>query len=679
VDTTTPPRRLGWQTAAIVVLFLAALSFLVISHSRSASPTHDETWHLSAGYTYWLWNDYRMSPDHPPFVRMLAALPLLKMDTWPSQTDLNDLHPSVCLKLLVNSWHNGLYKPEGCWGVNQLMFYSVHDQTLQRFGAKSPFQIPTTDRLDRADYFNDADHLVFWSRMPILLLGLLLAVLVFAWARELYGLAGGVLALALCCFDPNIIAHSSLITADVGCTAFMFGAVYFFWRTCRRLSWVNVLAAGLFFGLANATKTSAALLLPIFAVLSLVRVASREPWPNLTGVRQPSIVLLAGIAVVVGLLAWITIWTTYGFRYSAAFDPAEAASLGAPLPGAEPGYFPIAHNVRQAAAIKHLLKQRTKAEAEAGFDRIEVDSAMAVAPVGITGKLLLFAERHRLLPEAYLYGWATLPNASRRTSFLRGEYSKDGFRSYFAWSFVLKTPLPTLVAIALALGFWLRRGRDGADLAFLLLPAAIFFAVCVWTRLNIGHRHILPIYPFLFVLCGSLALEWRNWKPSMRRATAAIALTIVALGSVVVFAPPWRPAVVFPHYLAYFNELAGGPRNGYKQLVDSNLDWGQGLKELKAWLERNGITEPINLCYFGVTDARYYGFPHVNLPGTFDTAPSVNFDQARIPGYVAISATHLQGLYFSEEGRAAWREFLANASLVDTIGYSIFIYRKDAP
>jgi hypothetical protein len=78
-----------------------------------------------------------------------------------------------------------------------------------------------------------------------------------------------------------------------------------------------------------------------------------------------------------------------------------------------------------------------------------------------------------------------------------------------------------------------------------------------------------------------------------------------------------------------------------------------------------------------VADARFYQFPHLHLPGTYDTAPSIPFEQARRPGYLALSATHLQGLYFSEAGRAAWKTFLANATLVDKIGYSIFIYRLE--
>lgn len=211
--------------------------------------------------------------------------------------------------------------------------------------------------------------------------------------------------------------------------------------------------------------------------------------------------------------------------------------------------------------------------------------------------------------------------------------------------------------------------------AFLLLPVAVYLFVSVQSRINIGHRHILVIYPFLYVLCGSLALWWMKWTPNVRRWTAAIAPVALAVNTLVVFAPPWRPQVVAPHFLAYFNELAGGPRNGHKHLVDSNLDWGQGLKALKRWLEERGIHEPINLCYFGTASPRWYVGPHINLPGTYDFAPSVDFDQARVPGYLAISATNLEGAHFSEEGRARWRQFLASARLVDVIGYSIFIFQ----
>jgi hypothetical protein len=158
-----------------------------------------------------------------------------------------------------------------------------------------------------------------------------------------------------------------------------------------------------------------------------------------------------------------------------------------------------------------------------------------------------------------------------------------------------------------------------------------------------------------------------------------IALGAVAVSASVVFAPPWKPVIIYPDYLAYFNEFAGGPRNGYTCLVDSNLDWGQDLKKLKHWLDRHKIAEPINLCYFGMADPRYYQIPHVNLLGGCVFEPEEPFQAARIPGYLAISATNLQGVYLSAQGRALWARFLQDAHLIDTIGYSIFIYRLESP
>jgi hypothetical protein len=135
--------------------------------------------------------------------------------------------------------------------------------------------------------------------------------------------------------------------------------------------------------------------------------------------------------------------------------------------------------------------------------------------------------------------------------------------------------------------------------------------------------------------------------------------------------------VVAPHYLAYFNELAGGPRNGYKCLVDSNLDWGQDLKHLRRWLDQRQITDPVNLCYFGTADPRREQICHLNMPGGYFFEPVMPLTVARTPGYVIISATHLQGAYMPPELIAAWREFLKNATLVDTVGYSLFIYYRN--
>jgi hypothetical protein len=263
-------------------------------------------------------------------------------------------------------------------------------------------------------------------------------------------------------------------------------------------------------------------------------------------------------------------------------------------------------------------------------------------------------------------------------SFLLGEYSKIGFHRYFFYAFLLKTPLPAMLLIMTSLILALaRRPAENRSLPFLIAAAGLYFAVAVSSHLNIGQRHLLPIYPFLYVLAGSLALEWARFQRPARTVTAALVLLWIAVSSQIVFFPlnhrMWQK--VAPHYLAYFNELAGGPGNGYKKLVDSNLDWGQDLRSLKLWLDERKITGPIYLCYFGMADPRYYGILHFNLPGGCSFEPQQHFDVLKPGGLIAISATNLQGVYLSQTDRDAWRRILEHSVPVDTIGYSIFIYK----
>jgi hypothetical protein len=220
-----------------------------------------------------------------------------------------------------------------------------------------------------------------------------------------------------------------------------------------------------------------------------------------------------------------------------------------------------------------------------------------------------------------------------------------------------------LALIGAALVFaWRTRG---AGVAFLLLPAGIWLAAASLSRYNIGHRHLLPMYPFLFVLCGGLAEPWSRLPARKRRWSALLVLALVAMA----------PFAAYPHVLSYVNEAGGGSRNGWRLLADSNVDWGQDLAALGAALKRRGITEPVNLCYFGTADPRYHGIRHVNLPGGVWFEPQAGFGAARRPGWLAISANGLNGVFYDAALRAAWADFMRDAILVERIGYSIFLYR----
>jgi hypothetical protein len=193
------------------------------------------------------------------------------------------------------------------------------------------------------------------------------------------------------------------------------------------------------------------------------------------------------------------------------------------------------------------------------------------------------------------------------------------------------------------------------------VPTAVLGAAAT-SSLDLGLRQVLPVYPFLLLAAGRgvvLCLQTaRLWGAVV---VASLALWVGA-GS----------AAVAPAYLAYFNEVAGGPRNGARWLVDSNLDWGQALRLLPAWLAAHGIGE-VNLCYFGTADPDAYPLRYVPLPGgtSYSQPPAV----PRLPGYIAISATHRAGVHFAPELRTWYRTLLARGQLVGVVGHAIYVYR----
>jgi hypothetical protein len=132
---------------------------------------------------------------------------------------------------------------------------------------------------------------------------------------------------------------------------------------------------------------------------------------------------------------------------------------------------------------------------------------------------------------------------------------------------------------------------------------------------------------------------------------------------------------IHPHYLAYFNELAGGPANGYRLVVDASLDWGQDLKGLKAWMDRNAVPR-IKLSYFGTADPEYYGIQCDQLPGYMPPPPPKLHRSVRPGDVVAVSATNLQGVYLDPEVLPLM-ELLRARRPVAMIGYAILVYRSD--
>ncbi|HBA73131.1 MAG: hypothetical protein A2X82_18160 [Geobacteraceae bacterium GWC2_55_20] len=246
---------------------------------------------------------------------------------------------------------------------------------------------------------------------------------------------------------------------------------------------------------------------------------------------------------------------------------------------------------------------------------------------------------------------------SGQAAFLMGNYTDFGWWYFYPLVFLFKTPISVLILFMLSLALlFLKKRRELFDDLFLLAPIICTMLFFSFSQGAIGVRYLLPAYPFMFVIIGSLC----NFTVRIRCFSYAMVAWCIAAS--LYFAP---------HYLAYFNELVGGPANGYKYLVDSNLDWGQDLIGLKKFMDINGI-QRISLSYFGADSPQRYGINYDWLPSHYLFNPEPDKPVLIHPDQlIAVSATNLQGVYLDSKDEYSW---LKNKQPVAKIGYSIFVY-----
>ena len=446
------------------------------------------------------------------------------------------------------------------------------------------------------------ETMLFLSRLPNIFLGALLGAFVFAWSRRLWGTAGGYLSLFFFVLSPNILAHSSLATTDLPATAFFFITAYYLYRTATEgIDAKKSALAAFFFAMGLASKHTMILIAPF--MLAAFLISGKK-----SGLKKT----LQYAALLAGL-TYLFIWAVYGFSFHSS----------------SPGYAPPDWRAFQPSAVARFLH---------------------------------FLNEWKFLPESYLYGLAgsVAGAGSGRAAFFMGEYSATGWASYFLTAFLIKTPIPAIIFLFASLIYFSREKDRLMKALFVILPPLIIFLAFSAQKVNIGLRHVLPAYPFIFVLIG--------FVPSIKTGSAKFARAVF-YACLVWYA--YAGAMIFPHQLAYFNEFIGGPKNGYKYLVDSNLDWGQDLPGLKEFMDRNGI-EKIKLAYFGFSDPKYYGIDYEYMPGYFIPEPMNVRDDIELSGWFAISATMLQGVYLPERD---FYQLFREMKPVGHIGYSIFIYR----
>jgi len=648
--------------ACVVALLLSAYAGLAIWNAATTSPTADEPVHLAAGYSALAGGDYRLNPEHPPLVKMIAAIPTVlsgqyAMDREGGAPTSVTADATRSNALLSRDW-SALLASGANWRFVHEFFYGVRDDVLARSGAERAYTLPTDVRYRSSDFLHPAQRLFLESRITVLGLALALGLFIFLWARELFGFLPAVLALTIFCFDPNFVAHGALVTTDVPAAMGIFASVWLYVRALRLGRWRDFGLFGLATGVAAIVKFSTVMLAPMLLLLSATWLAFPAVFDVDSIGRKMRMQRTVKALAVGAISAYVGIWAIYGFRFSAAAAPTQAAAFeeatGIAVPFREPGHLPIEWALRKAAVIRTQVQ---------GWERFESPQDLAqrasAVSLPLPDRLILELRDRQILPESYLMGLAYVRLSVRRGAFLDGEYSPSGFWDYFIRAFLYKTSIPVLILVVVAVS-GLTRDRRRESL-FLIVPAIFYFVVASVSGLNIGIRHILPIYPFLFVAIGYLVTKW----PEQKRRTGVIVIgVLVAIPCFVVFTPlPGVP--VAPHHLSFFNEFAGGPTGGVRHLVDSNCDWGQDLPELAKWVKEHELKRPIRLSYFGSGDPRAFGFEYVDVSAG---------DPRQLSGLVAISVMNRIGDFWAPR-REAWQEALSGAELVGRAGYSIEIYR----
>ena len=541
----------AWLRRCILLgVLLVAFGFLTYD-AQAQSPTMDEQNHIARGYAFLRTGNPRLSVEHPPLINLLEALPLGR---------------GVVLPLDDDSWETGdwyRFADLFLWQVNSL-----------------------------------PDRMVFLARTPVIALTLLLGALASRWARELGGRMAALAAPALVLLDPNILAHGSLATTDLGITFMVLLAAYVLWHVLKAPTALGVALVGAVTGLMLGSKTSGLVFWGAFGLIFVgdaLYSVHGLPRPAGSTRRWPVRFIRRGLLyLAVTLVALVVVWATYGFQSATAVQGGRRLPMGSYWAG----ILAVFRNVQGG-----------------------------------------------------------------RPSYLLGETRLGGWVTYFPITFGVKTPLPVLLMLPLAALSPATRKRGNIAL-FLLLPVAVYWLSALSSELDIGYRHLLPTLPLLYVWAAQrfgrlTGIRWRR------------------LGLVLLLWLTAETVWISPHFLSYFNPIAGGPAQGWRVIADSNIDWGQDLKDLSTYLQENPPDVPLYLSWFGSSYPERYGItdyrPLPGLPHYFNMwFEPPTFDEAMPEsGLYAISVSNLVEIPLMDKHFFAYfREREPDVR----IGYSINLY-----
>jgi Dolichyl-phosphate-mannose-protein mannosyltransferase len=530
---------LGWLFPALLLAFYIAQCAWFI---RTQSLTFDEPVHIAEGLDAWRSGRFEQYNDHPPLARLWCALPLLDQ-----------------------KWQVEIQKLSDSFRVSRI----------------TP----------------DPELLAWRGRAMNVLLGLMLAVLVWRVADRFFSRTSANFTLALFAFSPALIAHFSIVATDGAATLFIFATAWALVRWRQSPTWTRTLGLGFVLGLLLLAKFSTA---PMFVLallcMLLLGVDKIFKTPTQWNWSKTSAALV---------LALLVLWAGYFFHVSRL--TVRDGTLTATFPHWSE---PIVKPVRGSTNYSVLI------------------------PAG-----------------EYVEGFRELVRHNRQgqAAFFLGQVSTHGgWKLYYPVVILLKWPTIVLGLSLAGLMIALRRKvRVPPDLWIMVAFPALYMAMAIFARFNIGDRHVLPLYPFALLFAAAV-WEWARQKPP---AVFGLLILLVGLNA----ADALRFA---PGYLSYFTPFVR-PAESYRLLTDSNLDWGQGLLALRNY-QRSHPGEPISLSYFGSVDPTFYGIQSNEL------------GREHLSGTVVVSATNLSGQFLDEPDRYHW---LLQQKPVTILDHSLFVFQ----
>ncbi|NMC87280.1 MAG: glycosyltransferase family 39 protein [Candidatus Moranbacteria bacterium] len=594
------------------IIFIVIAFFTVVSllNANNDSATFDEVAHIPAAYSYVTQHDTRINPEHPPLIKDLSGLPLLFMD-------LNfDTSQKFWTGELKNKWD------EGQWAAGRHLLYEAG---------------------------NDPDKIIFWARIPIIVLSIILGLFLFKWGREIAGTSAGLFALLLYACDPNILGHNHYVTTDLGIAAFLSFSFYYFLKFIKNPSWKNVLLGGIFLGLVLVTKFSSILVLPIFGLVLFAYALAKNnhEGKNHWKTRMRNLAIYSGKGIVALVIAVLVIWMVYEINMFSMPKEIFAETIDFFFSANDSN--PKASYTNQAL---HWLNQND-----------------LTRPLG-----------------TYLFGpaWMFKRVSGGNGAYFLGEVG-NGFTWNFPVVFVIKEPLPFLILAMFAIIYTIKQSstafssfsemkyRFSRFLKRSVVEYALFGFIALYAfvsisgGLNIGFRHLFPILPFAYLLIAKKISDLTKGSNYFSKKTFNV---------IVLFLTAWIifiPILAYPSYTSYFNESIGGSKNGYKYVTDSNTDWGQDLKRLRKYVDKHPEIDKIRVDYFGGSDIkRYIGEKSIIW---WDSKRPVE------TGWYAISTNFLQGSIYDKENKTADDSYAWTLQYkpVAMIGNSILIFYVDKP